>query len=117
MASKRASDKKSADAVAPVTTDATAPVVVTLPADCRIAAQAALKAELQGALGAAAIVLDGRAVERIDTAALQLLVLFQRELAARGNALRWSGTSEALDEAAALLGLTQMVQLPAAGPA
>lgn len=121
MASKRAAGQKpagsSASAQASMPAAAAAAVVVTLPVDCRIAAQAALKADLLGALGAEAIVLDGGAVERIDTAALQLLVMFQRELGARNSALRWSGTSDALNDAAALLGLTQMVNLPAAGPA
>ncbi|MFC5436770.1 lipid asymmetry maintenance protein MlaB [Rhodanobacter umsongensis] len=85
-----------------------------LPADCRMAAQAALKAELLGALGAHAIVLDGGQVERVDTAALQLLVLFRRELDARGGTLGWHGTSDALNEAAGLLGLAQLLNLPAA---
>lgn len=93
------------------------PVTVTLPADCRIAAQAALKEDLLGVLAADAITLDGRAVERIDTAALQLLLVFQRELDARGGKLGWRGTSNALDEAAGLLGLAQILKLPAATPA
>ena len=86
---------------------------VLLPADCRMAAQAALKADLLGALEAGAIVLDGGQVERVDTAALQLLVLFRRELDARGGRLHWRGTSDALNEAAGLLGLTQLLNLPA----
>ena len=99
------SDASSAD------TAAVAPVL--LPADCRIAAQAALKVELLGALKAGAIVLDGAQVERVDTAALQLLVLFRRELDAHGGTLRWHGTSDALNEAAGLLGLAQILNLPA----
>jgi anti-anti-sigma regulatory factor len=98
----------------PETADAAA--VVVLPADCRIAAQAALKAELLGALKQGAIVvLDGSQVERADTAALQLLVLFQRELQARGGTLGWRGASEAINEAAGLLGLARILELPAAG--
>ena len=114
MAGKRAARQKedgqqsAADAAA----------VVVLPADCRIAAQAALKAELLGALEQGAIVmLDGSQVERADTAALQLLVLFRRELQARGGTLDWRGASEALNEAAGLLGLARILELPAAGPA
>jgi phospholipid transport system transporter-binding protein len=111
MAGKRAAKQKDdgqqpADGVA----------VVVLPADCRIAAQAALKAELLGALEKGAIVvLDGSQVERADTAALQLLVLFRRELQARGGRLGWRGASEAINEAAGLLGLAQILELPAAG--
>lgn len=89
------------------------PVVVALPADCRMAAQAALKNELLAALDADSIVLDGRAVDRIDTAALQLLLLFRRERDARGGACDWDGSSAALNEAADLLGLTPLLKLPA----
>jgi phospholipid transport system transporter-binding protein len=86
---------------------------VRLPADCRMATQAELKAELLGALEANAIVLDGGQVERVDTAALQLLLLFRRELDARGGMLVWHGASDALNEAAGLLGLAQSLNLPA----
>jgi anti-anti-sigma regulatory factor len=89
-------------------------VVLTLPADCRIAAQAALKDVLIGALGAGNVMLDGGEVEHADTAALQLLMLFQRELKARGGTSGWRGTSDALNNAAGLLGLSQTLELPAA---
>jgi phospholipid transport system transporter-binding protein len=117
MAGKRARQPGSGEAGAevscasPADTAAAAPVL--LPADCRMAAQAALKMELLGALEAGAIVLDGTQVERVDTAALQLLVLFRRELDAHGGTLHWHGTSDALNEAAGLLGLAQILNLPA----
>jgi phospholipid transport system transporter-binding protein len=112
MAGKRAAKQKD-DGQQPVVDGA---AVVVLPADCRIAAQAALKAELLGALEKGAIVvLDGSQVERADTAALQLLVLFRRELQACGGRLGWRGASEAINEAAGLLGLAQILELPAAG--
>ncbi len=102
-------------AVAEPAADVTAaPVALVLPADCRIAAQVALKQALMEALETNAIVLDGRAVERADTAALQLLTLFQREAKARGSSWSWCGASDALNEAAGLLGLTQILELPAA---
>jgi anti-anti-sigma regulatory factor len=113
MAGKRAAKQKEDGQREPVADGA---AVVVLPADCRIAAQAALKAELLGALKQGAIVvLDGSQVERADTAALQLLVLFQRELQARGGTLGWRGASEAINEAAGLLGLARILELPAAG--
>ena len=112
MAGKRAAKQKE-DGQQPA---ADVAAVVVLPADCRIAAQAALKAELLGALEkGASVTLDGSQVERADTAALQLLVLFRRELQARGGTLDWRGTSEAINEAAGLLGLAQILELPAAG--
>ncbi|HKR77032.1 MAG TPA: STAS domain-containing protein [Rhodanobacter sp.] len=94
-----------------------APATVVLPPDCRMAAQAALQAELVAALPGGAVVLDGSRVERVDTAALQLLVLLRRELDGRGGTLAWQGSSEALNDAAGLLGLAKILELPAAGPA
>ncbi len=92
--------------------DATA--VVQLPADCRLAAQAALKTQLEEVLHQGEIVLDVEALERVDTAALQLLVLFRRELESRGGKLGWRGANVVLDEAAGLLGLEQLLNRPAA---
>lgn len=91
-----------------------AEAVVVLPADCRIAAQGTVKDALIGMLAADKAMLDGREVEHVDTAALQLLTLFQRELKARGGTLDWRGTSDALNNAAGLLGLSQTLGLPAA---
>lgn len=98
---------------APQATVADGPMTVTLPADFRIAAQAAFKQQLLGALDHDAIVLDGGAVERVDTAALQLLVVFQRELDARQRAPTWQSASPVLTEAADVLGLTQLLKMPA----
>mgnify|MGYP002712207445 CR=1 FL=1 len=88
--------------------------VVQLPADCRLAAQAALKAQLQEVLHKGEVVLDVNALERVDTAALQLLVLFRRELERQGGTLGWCGENAVLSEAASLLGLEQSLNLPAA---
>ena len=94
-----------------------APARVALPADCRIAELPAVKEALRGALAAPDAALDGGAVERVDTAALQLLAVFRREAAARGVAVAWLGASAALREGAARLGLEQTLELPAATPA
>ena len=96
---------------------APAAVEIGLPADCRMAAQAALLPELLGALDAPAAQLDGSAVERVDTAALQLLTLFRREALSRGCAVSWRGASITLCEAAETLGLVKALDLPAALPA
>lgn len=93
------------------------PVRVALPADCRIADLPAVKAELQAALAAPSAELDASAVERVDTAALQLLAVFRREAASKGLAVAWTGASAALCDAAALLGLAHTLELPAATPA
>jgi len=90
--------------------------MVALPADCRMSTQGGLMAELLRALDEHAIVLDGQAVERIDTAALQLLALFRREVNTRGGTVSWRGPSVALHEAANLLGLATLLELPAIAP-
>jgi anti-anti-sigma regulatory factor len=90
---------------------------VALPVDCRIAEAPALKAVLQAALDTPAVTLEAGAVERIDTAALQLLAVFRREATVRGVAVTWSGAGGALRDGAARLGLVQTLELPAATPA
>jgi ABC-type transporter Mla MlaB component len=92
------------------------PVTIVLPADCRIAELPALHQQLRAALGQSSV-LDGASVERIDSAALQLLYAFGRDAGARGNPPTWTGASTPLREAADLLGLTQILALPAALPA
>jgi len=91
---------------------------VTLPADCRLAAQVAVQTELVKALERGVpVVLDGCGVERIDTAALQLLLLFGRALADQGGSFSWKGASDTVREAAAALGLDDILELPAHEPA
>jgi anti-anti-sigma regulatory factor len=93
-----------------------ASATVALPADCRMSTQGGLMAELLRALDERVIVLDGQAVERIDTASLQLLALFRREVNTRGGTVSWRGPSVALHEAADLLGLAPLLELPATAP-
>ncbi len=77
-----------------------------------IAAVADLKSQLQALLaGEEGIVLDGDNVERIDGAALQLLASFYREASRLGTPPRWQGASEALTQAATLLGLSTHIGL------
>lgn len=117
MGGKRTARKPGADQrsqAASAAASAGATTVVRLPADCRLAAQAALKAQLQDVLGHGEIVLDVAALERVDTAALQLLVLFRRELERQGGTLGWRGENAVLGEAAGLLGLEKLLNLPAA---
>lgn len=91
--------------------------VIALPADFRLGSVADVKAELGQALDASAAQLDGAAVERVDTAALQLLVAFRREAAARGQSPTWLGVSQIMRDAAGVLGLAQALELPATLPA
>jgi anti-anti-sigma regulatory factor len=86
---------------------------VGIPADCRIASVGDLHAHLREALNAPQIVLDGTTVDRIDTAALQLLVAFQRDAQQQGRQVNWLGASGPLHDAATQLGLAQVLALPA----
>ncbi|WP_329742692.1 STAS domain-containing protein [Dyella sp. A6] len=90
---------------------------VVLPADCRLAEVSALRGQLLDALKAPSSELDGAGVERVDGTAVQLLVAFCRDAKKHQHAVRWLGASDALREAAALLGVDRMLDLPAVRPA
>ncbi len=74
-----------------------------------------LRARLMAAVEAGPIVLDASGVERADSAGLQLLISLGRSLAARGEALVYSGASPVLLEVARTLGLSGACCLPGAG--
>ena len=107
MGSRKASAGKGGAAAQPV----------SLPADARLGALDELKALLAEALQGPNAQLDGTAVERVDGASLQLLVAFRRAAAAGNCAVTWLGVSTTLRDAAALLGLTDELDLPAPTPA
>lgn len=96
---------------------ATAPAsqpVVTLGSNCTVKDAAALKQSLVAVLNSeAAVVLDVSSVERIDTAAIQLMCAFVRQRAADGHSVAWRGIPETLREAASLLGVSEFLMLPA----
>ncbi len=90
------------------------PMTIDLPTDCRMAGLPALREQC---LAAPSSALDATAVQRVDTAALQLLAAFHRDAQARGETIAWVGVSTPLREAAERLGLTRALALPAAMPA
>ena len=108
MASKTASSKGKGD---------TGAISVVLPEDARLAGLDEVLPPLREAARRAAMQLDARAVERVDGALLQLLVAFRRAASANGCAVSWLGASDALREAAELLGLGTELDLPAQQPA
>lgn len=55
--------------------------------------------------------IDGSAVERIDTATLQVLAAFSRDLLAGSRAVQWCGQSAVLERAANALGLAAALGL------
>jgi ABC-type transporter Mla MlaB component len=56
--------------------------------------------------------IDGTAVDRVDTAGLQLLAAFVRDMRAEQRAVEWVGCSDALRKAATALGLDAALCLP-----
>ena len=61
--------------------------------------------------------IDATAVDRVDTAGLQLLAAFIRDLRAEARTVEWVGCSDALQKAAQALGLHAALCLPgASGP-
>src|SRR5688572_7295035 len=94
---------------------ATAAPVLVVPSSCTVKDAAQLKIDLCTCVESAeCVVLDVANVERIDTAALQLLCAFVRDRRAHGLKVLWRGNSAPLFEAAellnmqALLGLTEV---------
>lgn len=55
---------------------------------------------------------DGGAVERIDTAGLQMLLAFARHHANRGRPVKWTAVSPELRRGGQLLGLSALLGLP-----
>ncbi len=82
-------------------------------AECTVADAGALKSGLSKLLAESdAVTLDIGAVQRIDTAGLQVIATFVRERASLGRAVEWRGTAPALTAAAKLLGLSALLKLP-----
>ena len=86
---------------------------LTLSAACTVAEAEALKSQLALRLDESGpVTVDVSAVQRIDTAALQLLAAFVRDRRTAGRGVQWRGRAAALDAAASLLGLRDMLELP-----
>jgi ABC-type transporter Mla MlaB component len=85
-----------------------------LSAECMVPQAASLKKRLAPLLEEPLpVTLDINALQRIDTAGLQVITAFVRERAARGRVVEWQGTAPVLATAARLLGLTSLLKLPA----
>ncbi|HEY2035404.1 MAG TPA: STAS domain-containing protein [Steroidobacteraceae bacterium] len=85
---------------------------LTLGAECTVAEADTLKSELACRLAeSGTVTVDVTALQRIDTAGLQLLAAFVRDRRTAGRMVAWRGRSAALDAAAGLLGLDSMLEL------
>jgi ABC-type transporter Mla MlaB component len=86
---------------------------LTLGPECTVADADALKSALASRLDEAGpVTLDVSALQRIDTAGVQLLAAFVRDRRTAGRAVAWGGRAAALETAAELLGLHHMLELP-----
>lgn len=84
--------------------------------DCAIGNIPNLREELLGwLLGQGTVAVDRSAVQRPNTAMLQLLAAFVGDLKAQSRAVDWRGSNEAFDRAARCLGLSSALGLPAGG--
>lgn len=94
----------------------TASSTFAVAAECTVADAGTLKSGLAKLLETSSVVtLDVSAVQRIDTAGLQILTTFVRERESQGRQVQWQGSAPALALAAQLLGLRSLLQLPAPG--
>lgn len=97
----------------PVATAAEAAGTVVLDCHHDIKTIRELRERLDAAYAAGGdIVLDGAAVESMDTAALQLLLAFGSSVRKQSRTLRWSEVSEAMRELADRTGLGAALELP-----
>lgn len=79
-------------------------------AECTLAEAEPLKTALIGLLDEPeAVTLDAGAVQRVDTAALQLLAAFVRDRRLLGRETQWRGADQTLQPAARLLGMDGML--------
>lgn len=115
---KSAKRKREAAPAAPATEAAPEQPIVVLPANCTLREAAELKGSLlRWAATADTVQLDVSALQRIDTAAIQVLCAFARDRQNRQLAFTWEGDTTTLLEAAGLLGVAALLGLPAAAQA
>lgn len=92
--------------------------LVVLAANCSVKDAAALKTSLCAFSNHGdAVTLDVSAVERVDTATMQLLCAFVRDRSGRNQGVTWRGESPALQDAVRLLGVGALLGLESKGVA
>lgn len=94
--------------------DASPPsTLLSLPAECTVSGASSLKEQLATLLDEPrSVTLDVTALQRIDTAALQVITAFVRERTGHSRAVEWQGSAQVLATAAQLLGLNSALKLP-----
>jgi ABC-type transporter Mla MlaB component len=84
-----------------------------LPAECVIANAGSLRESLVSLAKVADLTLDASALQRLDTACLQLLAAFVCERRMADHAISWTGAPALLADRAQLLGLAEALALAA----
>jgi hypothetical protein len=81
--------------------------------DCTVGSIEALQADLSSRLLLSGpVTIDRAAVQRPNTAMLQLMAAFVRDVKARSRSVEWSGSGSAFDRGAQSLGLAAALGLP-----
>lgn len=83
--------------------------IVVLAEQCLMRDAVALREQLQSLMTQATVAINASGVERVDTAAMQVLLAFARDRAKLGLSLTWQGRSDVFNEAAQLLGIHSML--------
>jgi phospholipid transport system transporter-binding protein len=92
--------------------------LISLPTSCTVRDCTVLKADLLPLFDHDSVVtIDIRAVERIDTAMLQLLLAFVRDRNETHRVTKWIGNSECIYEAVGILGMTDALAIHSDGTA
>ncbi len=87
--------------------------LIRLDRECLVREAPKLKTRLLKVLATpGAVTLDPAALERVDTAGLQVIAAFVIEREKRGLSVSWRGPSAALATAADILGLSGVLKLP-----
>lgn len=117
MTRARRSTRRSAKPAVAVVTDAPraerAPAGLKLEASCTLRDSLDMQFQLLAVdFGDSDVIVDGSAVERIDTAGLQMLLSFAKYQGTRGKPVLWVAASPELLRSSQLLGLAGMLGLP-----
>jgi ABC-type transporter Mla MlaB component len=87
--------------------------VIALPSQCLLRDVVEYRERLLNCIDAQSVSIDASAVERIDTAFMQVLLAFVRDRTAAREHLAWLNVSDTLIDAARVLGLQSALALPA----
>jgi phospholipid transport system transporter-binding protein len=90
---------------------------VLLPPQCLTRDAAQLKQQLLPHVNDTAVSIDTHQIERIDSAAMQVLLAFVRDRRSQQRAINWLGLNEVFVDSAQVLGLEQLLGLPVSGAA